>query len=250
MSEGTWHTLRLQVRVDELNGIETPQLVPWVDGSVLGLGLATREESESSGLGMDPDVLLGRHSSLLPRQPGDVLDQAGEAPTRAIVWRCSCGEPGCASIGLRVHREKDSITGDDAIVWDDWRIRFGRHRGLQAPAALRFEPRAYYSEFLRTEADRSWENGPHRTGRELAATLDARPELLAQWGAALILARGYLRYGNGVVEMWLRHTAGRYTLRLPCDANVEPAAQAQRITERLATTDPATWPECRPIDRI
>lgn len=104
MTEGRWRELRLEVRVDELKGIETPQLVPWVDGSVLGLALDTREDSEHSGLGMDPDKLLGRHSPLLPRELGDVLGDVGEAPARAIVWRCSCGEPGCASIGLRVHR--------------------------------------------------------------------------------------------------------------------------------------------------
>ncbi len=250
MADGTWRQLRLQVRVDELRGVELPQLVPWVDGSVLGLGLDTKQDSEGSGLGMDPDTLLGRRSLLLPRELGDVRGDEGEVPPRAIVWRCSCGEPGCASIGLRVRREKDSVTGDEAVVWDDWRIRFGYRRGLQAPGTLRFEPYAYYSEFIRAQADRSWESGPHRTGRELEAILDARPELLARWGAALILARGYLRDGHGFLTMWLRHTAGRYTLRLPCDATADPVAEADRITERLTTTDPATWPECRPIEGI
>lgn len=146
--------------------------------------------------------------------------------------------------------EKDSFTGYDAVVWDEWRIRFGGQRRLEAPGSLRFEPRAYYGEFIRAGADRWWENVPHRTGCELTATLDARPELLARWGAALIFARGYLHYGHGVLEMWLRHTSGRYKLRLPCAATADPVVEAHRITERLATADPATWHECRPVEGL
>lgn len=55
-----------------------PQLVPWVDGSVLGLGLDTREDSVSSGLGMDPDTLLGRARDHTRRSPVPPLKRDGD----------------------------------------------------------------------------------------------------------------------------------------------------------------------------
>jgi hypothetical protein len=246
MTQGRRHELRLQVRVDELRGIPTPQLIPWVDGSVLFLDLQTRAASEASGLGMDPAGLLGRDSPLLPFDPGDVRELADQPPL-AVVWRCSCGIPGDASIGLRVRRELDPVSGHPMVVWDDWRIQFGTPEDLASPGPLRFDAAAYYGEFIRLQADPWWDNVPRRVGHELAACLDAHPELLAWWGTALLFARGYLRCGQGVLEIWLRHTAGRCALELPCPIDVDPASEAQRIAERLADTDPASWDECRAL---
>lgn len=72
------------MRVD---GVEEPQLIPRVDGSVLFLDLGTRAESPESGLGMDPDDLLGRHSPLLPPEESLQVAEVGDKPPLATVWR-------------------------------------------------------------------------------------------------------------------------------------------------------------------
>lgn len=242
-TEGPWRELRLDVRVDVIDGVETPQLVPRVDGSVLLLELDTRDESPDSGLGMDPDELLGRHGPLLP--PEDPIDVT-EKPPRATVWRCSCGEPGDASIGVRVDRAQH--TGSyDAVVWDDWYMAWGGHDDVAAPPALRFDSGAYYAELIRATADRWWENVPHAVARRLSGILDARPELLARWGTALLFARGSVTEGAGEIVMWLRHATGRYELTLSCPVTAEPDEQTRRIVERLDGADPASWPECTPL---
>lgn len=241
MTHGPWHELRLEVRIDEEDGAETPQLIPRVDGSVLFLDLDTRANRDTSGLGMDPDHLLGRHSPLLPLGLGSGPDD--EQP-RATVWRCSCGEPGCSSIGVRVRRELDSRTGYDAVVWEGWRIQYGfaRRLGFVTLPPLRFDTPAYYAELIRADTDRWWESTPRRAARELASLLDARPELLGRRGLALISTAGYLHQGQGHIHVWLRDHQGRHCLTLPCEPTADPEAEAQRWAERLASADPATLP--------
>jgi hypothetical protein len=247
MADEVRHTLHLEVRVDELRGIPTPQLIPWVDGSVLFCGLDTRADRDGSGLGMDPDELLGRDSPLLPREPVQVLEDLDEKPPLAVVWRCSCGEPGDASIRLRVSRVQDSFTGYDAVVWDDWRLSYGFARHVAAPPELRFDTRAYYEEFIRLATDRWWDTTPRQVARELVAILDARPELLARWGSALLFADGYVQEGHGAIRLWLRHRAGRYELTLACPLDADAITQASGIAEQLGRVDPAHWNECRHV---
>lgn len=238
---GRWHRLRLQVRVDEQDGAEIPQLIPLVDDSVLFLDLDTRADSEASGLGMDPDELLGRDSPLLPPE---LTTHPEKEPREATVWRCSCGEPGDASIGVHVYREGIGRE-DDTIVWDHWQMRFHRRfgRDLQAPPPLRFDTRAYYAEFIRAHTDRWWESTPRRAARELAGLLNARPEILGAWGCVLIFTRGnLLRGGHGQVQVLLRSATIRHALDLPCDPAADPAAEARRLANQLAHTDPATLP--------
>lgn len=227
--------LRLQVRVEERDGIETAQLIPWVDDSVLALGLATTAESASSGLGADPDELLGRHSPLLP--PGSDSGSDIEPPL-VTVWRGGSDDAREASIALRVGRERAPGT-DDVVVWDDWRMRFGEHA---SPGPLRFDTRAYYAELIRAHGDRSWESTPRRVARELTGVLDARPEILAEWGAALIRTRGYRHGDSGVVEVFLRDTGVRQLLKLSCSATGDAEIEARRLARLLAGTDPATLP--------
>jgi hypothetical protein len=133
MAEQGWNTLHLQVRLEEIDSDEEPQLIPWVDGSVLALGLPTRAEAPESGLGMDPEDLLGRGSPLLPSPGGLPYTDIGEPIPRAIVWRCSCGEPGCSSIRVRVSRERDAVSGFDAVIWNDWYLQYGFARDLEFP---------------------------------------------------------------------------------------------------------------------
>lgn len=54
MSTTPRHRLQLEVQFSELRGLYTPQLLPRVDGSVLGLELETRPEAVGHALGMDP----------------------------------------------------------------------------------------------------------------------------------------------------------------------------------------------------
>ena len=229
--------LQLQARVDELRGIATPQVVPRVDGSVLALGLDTREDSNASGLGMDPDALLGRHSPLLPPPVGD--NPPNEPPRLATVWRCSCGEASCASIRLRVYRENAGHGEHDAVVWDDWHMDFGDH---VAPGPVRFDTRQYYAELIRADTDRWWEDTPHRVARELAGALDAHPEILGRWGCALIFTRGFLRDGAGHVEVELRSATTRHFLDLPCAPEADPNTESHRLIEQLTETDPHQLP--------
>lgn len=79
-----------------------------------------------------------------------------ESPRLATVWRCSCGEPGCGSIRLRVSRE-NAGHDTDAVVWHDWQMHFGTRTAL---GPLRFHTQAYYTEFLRAATDRWWEDTP------------------------------------------------------------------------------------------
>lgn len=229
--------LQLEVRVDELRGIATPQVVPRVDGSVLALGLGTRADSDTSGLGLAPDVLLGRHSPLLPPPVGD--EPIGESPRLATVWRCSCGDTGCASIRLRVYRENAGHGEHDAVVWDDWYMGFGDYA---APGPVRFDTRQYYAELIRAYTDRWWEDTPHCVARELAGTLDAHPEILGRWGCALVFTRGFLRNGAGHVEVELRSATTRHFLDLPCPPHADPSAEAHRLIEELTETDPRQLP--------
>lgn len=231
------HELRLQVRVDEIRSITTPQVVPWVDGSVLALDLDTRGDSADSGLGMDPDRLLGRHSPLLPPAVGD--EPIGEPPRLATVWRCSCGDTGCGSIRLRVYRENTGHGEHDTVVWDDWHMRFGSQ---PAPGPLRFDTREYYSELIRAYTDRWWEDAPHRVARELAGTLEAHPGILGRWGCALVFTRGFLRDGRGHVDVELRSATTRHFLDLACDPDADTSEEAQRLTALLTHTDPGELP--------
>lgn len=98
---------------------------------------------------IDPGVQVGLpHPALEPPSRWDVRHEdsfsgdglgVGEKrkPPRATVWRCSCGEPGCASISVRVRREKGSLSGYDAVIWDDWSLAWGGVEGLAAPPPLR-----------------------------------------------------------------------------------------------------------------
>lgn len=250
--EGTWHELRLQVRVDQVDLYPEPQLIPWVDGSVLALGLATRADDPESGLGMDPEDVLGRHSPLMPTLGGLPYTDIGEPIPRAIVWRCSCGDDGDASIRVRVSRERDAVSGYDAVIWDDWWSHWPELGDRALPGRLRFDARAYEAEFLRLEADRWWETAPQLAARELAAVLDTRPEIIAQWRLGLVAVNGLLPAGQheGTIGMQLRHAAGFYDVGLTCPADVDPMDAAQRIVERFRHSDPAGWDECRLLDRF
>jgi hypothetical protein len=246
-----WRELHLDVRVDYIRGYETPQLIPHVDGSVLGLGLDTRADSPESGLGMDPDDLLGRHGALLPPEPGGMILDVDETPARATVWRCGCGEVWDASIGVRVYRVIDPVAENDAVVWDDWRLSSWEKDRLATPGRLEFHTQAYYAECIRAQADRWWESVPHRTARELAAVLDARPEILGQWGAALFCTETTLRseQHQGTIAIRLRDSLGAYELGVPCRTTADPVAEANRIAERLRKTDPTRWTETSTLRR-
>jgi hypothetical protein len=95
-------------------------------------------------------------AGLRPREalfPGLTL-AAGEAPHRATLVRCGCGDEGCGSVSARIRRERG------VVVWEEFQAR------LDGPSLkeLRFDGDAYDSEFARADAERGWEP----TGERLA----------------------------------------------------------------------------------
>jgi len=96
MTDGV-NELSLLVRVSEEPATKGwSELVLIVDGAELFT-------AADEGIGGDPRGLTGNDSPLLTTEPRQV-----------IVRVCACGERGCGSTAVRVHRE------GDRYVWDDW----------------------------------------------------------------------------------------------------------------------------------
>lgn len=237
MTDTGYARLRLEVRVDEVDGVRTPQVVPLVDGRILGLGVEAHAVRGDYGRGTDPDVLLGRRSPLRPPDVG--LELFDERP-RAPLWRGSRAEDPVA-ISVRVERENAGWGAPhDAVVWADWQVQ--RWEGLTPPEAARFDPGQCFEELIRADVDRWWEDVPRRVARRVVSVLDDRPGVLGQWGFGLLGGRGWMIGDDGEVEISVVGPGGRHYLRFGRDPLGDPDAEAGRILDRLGDTHPERLP--------
>lgn len=237
MAKGGRRHLELEVDVGEVDGLRTVQLIPRVDGTILGLDLESHPVLSSFGRGRDPDLLLTRPSALLPI---DIALLETRSPGRTSVWQTT--DPVARSwISLVVRRENAGWgSAHDCVLWTDWEIR--STEAIGAPGVFRFSTEQYYGEVIRVGADRWWADVPRRTSRYVACALDARPEILGRWGAALLQARGYVRHGAGKVELEVIGARSRSLLQFSCDPAGDADLQAARILAQLEANPPDALP--------
>lgn len=232
MTYSTFRVLRFEVEFFEREGVRTPHAVPLVDGDPLGMDLRSRAVRGDYGIGVDPDLLLGRRGLLVPQ---DESEGQLSGPRRAPLWRSS-GVNGPVSISARVIRRNVGYPAPhDSVVWLDWAIR--NWGDLSAPGELHFDPEQYVGELIRADADRWWEDASRTAARHVEALLDASPEILGVQGFALVGARGYVFDGTGNVDVEVRSSRARKLFRFECDARGDGAAVAREIVAELGGAD-------------
>ena len=184
---------RIAFRIDPGESPDWPDVTVLVDDEDV-IGRATRFR------GFDPDELFGADAPLLPTVP----------PRRVAIYRCSCGEPGCACAACIVS-EMDGI-----VHWQDFRDFVGVYgkatvsddptggKRLALPD-LSFDAEQYRAAVQRASADRGWETDRRRVARLLRARLIAGDEALDE--------RGY-KVG-WVSPEWEREDSFNVELRVP-----------------------------------
>ncbi|MER5389131.1 hypothetical protein [Saccharopolyspora sp. NPDC002686] len=114
---------------------------------------------------LDPEVLLGPDSPLLPEdEPREVMLAEAEC-----TWGC------CGAVFVRISRDGDQI------VWDEWR---NPDSELSLPE-IRFDSAQYEAELARADRERSWEWSGWTVARLLTSRLREEPSVLWQWDSSL-----------------------------------------------------------------
>ncbi|NYH79849.1 hypothetical protein FHR84_003187 [Actinopolyspora biskrensis] len=132
---------------------------------------------------LDPDMLLGSDSPLLPaKQPREVMLAEAEC-----AWGC------CGAVYVRVRRDGDQV------VRDRWHNPDDDDFSL---AEVRFDSEQYEAELARAHAERSWEWPGRTVARLLRTRLRAEPTALGQWNSSLGRTGSSIRTPNRVEMMF------------------------------------------------
>ncbi|MFI8389652.1 hypothetical protein [Streptomyces sp. NPDC085540] len=176
--------------------------------------------------GEDPWVVLG---------PGGIA-VAEDAPHEVRLARISCTESCCGALYVTVRREGDEV------IWDGWRNPAGGEADLPE---FRFHVAQYVAEVRRAALDRGWEWPARTVAGLLAERLRADADWARRWECELDAVWTDQAEPNRV-ELVLVHPdaaadrEGRPWLQLGVTLDVgdgDPAAEADRLAERLASAD-------------
>ncbi|MFE2149722.1 hypothetical protein [Streptomyces lavendulae] len=190
-------------------------------------GLDILAEVFTEGPGVDPKHLL----------PPDGPLTADAEPREVLLAEAECTEGCCGALYVTVSRD-----GDD-VIWSGWRNPDDDE--VELPE-FRFDARQYRAEVERAAADHGWEWPARTVARLLERHLVARTDWLPSWECELGGVSAWLweperinlflfhpsRSAIGQDRPWLQF---RMTLAVSGD---DPAAQAQRLAERLTAGDP------------
>lgn len=195
------------------------------------------------------DVLGQLGGGFIGFDPAEVLDSRAlipvDPPRRVAVYRCSCGEAGCACVAPLI------VRSGDRVRWTDFRDFTGVYVGPlvdQSPSGgthhdvpdLEFDADQYLREVDRAAGDRSWETDARKTARLLREQLMRNDEHF--------IDRGYWR--GWVAPHW--ETPGKYQVDFigphgqvvvsltPQSASLPD--QVAEMVQALVGTTPDRWP--------
>lgn len=207
---------------------DRPSVTILVDGEDV-IGKATGLE------GFDPGEIFGEGSPLIPQNP----------PRRVAVYRCSCGEAGCACAACLISRE------GDVVRWSDFRDYVGVYVGPlledEDPGEgtrhrvpdLEFEAEQYLEAVRRATQDKSWETRRRRRARLLKEELVRAHAHFEAMGYTI----GWVAPTadeNGV-SVELKIPNGQVVVRLEADPDLDDEAAALDMAQRLMKTPERRW---------
>ena len=180
--------------------------------------------SKYSGIGADPDRLIGRRGALT----------AEESPHDAYLADGDCVEECCGALRAQIWRDGEEI------IWDQLRHTGG---GNQPDVSMiRFDAAEYDAELARADRERSWEQ-PHRTiARLLRDKLHDDPDVFAQWDSDLDWVSAW-EPDYVHVAFWSprgvpRSEAVQHVRRIAVTVTADPATQADDAFAELSEDDP------------
>lgn len=169
-------------------------------------------------MGLDPDDLLIEPCTL----------RSGTSPHRAVIGRCRCGNIGCDSAGVNIHKE------DTRVIWTV----------VASARRFQFDATQYALEIERALQDFSWET-PDRTAARLISRAINRTSL-ASHGLEFSWASGRCPQGMMTASLLLCPGPYQILVRLPWDGR--DVDEIVRQFEALLCRPPEEWPnvECNP----
>ncbi len=184
-------------------------------------------------IGFDPEELLDT-GALMPGHP----------PRRVAVYRCSCGEAGCACIAPVIEQS------ENRVVWSDFRDYTGvfvrplvdhvpRGGTALGVGSITFDAEQYLREVERAMGDRSWESDARLTARLLREHLELHFDELANRG----YWRGWVAPSwevDGEFHVDFIAPTGQIVVALR-PSSADPTAAALEMADEVLRTDPALW---------